>query len=78
MEIPTKSERIRERLFECIHNGMIETPDLVQIFEVIGNDYLNCQTLSNYARNKGISYNGAKLQKNITKINGTKFIIDNE
>jgi len=78
METPTKSARIRERLFECIHNGMIDTPDLVQIFEVIGNDYLNCQTLSNYARNNGISYNGAKLQKNITKINGSKFIIDND
>jgi len=78
METPTKSVRIRERLFECIHNGMIDTPDLVQIFEVIGNDYLNCKTLSNYARNKSISYNGAKLQKNTTKVNGIKFIIDND
>ena len=78
METPNKSVRIRERLFECIHNGVIDTPDLVQIFEVIGNDYLNCQTLSNYARNMGISYNGAKLQKNTTTINGMKFIINNE
>ena len=72
-----KSVQIRERLFELIHNGEIEKADLVQIFEHTG-AILNAQTLSNYARENGISYNGAKRQKETASIDGVKFIIKND
>lgn len=39
---------------------------------------LNLQTLSDYAKNRSMSYNGAKKQKNIIKLGNVKFIIDNE
>jgi hypothetical protein len=50
--------------------------DLVQIIEQCGS-YLNLRTISYYAKEAGMSYNGAKKhRKNVTIFN-TKFIIDN-
>ena len=70
-----RSQIIRERLFECIHNGEICNEDLVKIVEHCFT-ILNLQTLSDYARNNNISYNGAKLQPHII-LGKIKFIIDN-
>ena len=72
-----RSQLIRERLFECIHNGEINNADMVKIIEhcfII----LNLQTLSDYAKTHNISYNGAKLRKNNIILANVKFIIDNE
>ena len=72
-----RSALIRDRLFECIHNGELNNDDLVQIFEHVG-VILNLQTLSGYSRQENISYQGAK-KRNKTSINigGVNFIIDN-
>lgn len=72
------SELIRERLFECIHNGELSNDDLVKIIEHVS-DILNLQTLSNYAKNQNISYNGAKKRR-LEKVNiaGELMIVDNE
>lgn len=73
----SRSELIRERLFECIHNGELTNEDIIKITEhcfII----LNLQTLSDYSRNRKISYNGAKCQKNIIVLGNVKFIVDNE
>ena len=56
-----RSELIKNRLIECIHNGELENTDLVQIFEHVGK-ILNLKTLSNYAKDNGITYNGAKVR----------------
>ena len=73
-----RSTKIKERLFECIHNCELENCDLVQIFEHIG-IILNLKTLSNYARSKNISYNGALKRKNEkTSIDNIIFIINNK
>lgn len=73
-----RSIKIRERLFECIHNGELENSDLVQIFEHIG-IILNLKTITNYAKANNISYNGAlKRKTDKTKIDKVEFIIDNE
>jgi hypothetical protein len=74
-KLSNRGDLIVQRLFECIHNGELETTHLVQIFEFIGNDYLNCRTLSNWARENGKSYNGAKLQKNKVFIDGVTLVI---
>jgi hypothetical protein len=72
-----RSIKIRERLFECIHNGELENSDLVQIFEHIG-IILNLKTISNYAKAEKISYNGAlKRKTQRVKIDNIDFIIDN-
>jgi hypothetical protein len=76
--MPERSAKIRERLFEVIHNGEINNGDLVQIFEHIG-IILNLQTISNYAKSEKISYNGAlKRKTEKVTINSVEFIINND
>jgi hypothetical protein len=73
-----RSAKIRERLFEVIHNGEIENSDLVQIFEHIA-IILNLQTITNYAKSEKISYNGAlKRKTERATIDNVEFIINNE
>lgn len=72
----SRSELIRERLFECIHNGELTNEDVVKIADYCFK-ILNLQTLSDYSKNKNISYNGAKCQKDIVVMGNVKFIIDN-
>lgn len=50
---------------------------LVQFIEQAG-EYLNLQTISNYAKDNEMSYNGVKKCRNIVKIFNIKFVIDNE
>jgi hypothetical protein len=58
-------------------NNMLSNDDLVQIIEQCGM-YLNLKTISNYAKYKGISYNGAKNYRTVVNIFDIKFIIDND
>lgn len=51
--------------------------DLVKIIEQAGS-YLNIRTISNYAKESGMSYNGAKKHRQNVTIFNTKFIIDND
>ena len=78
MSNTSRSTIIRERLFECIHNGELENYDLVKIFEHIGT-ILNVCSLTEYAKRNGISYQGA-LKRNLTSyiFGGLKFVTDNE
>ena len=72
----SRSELIRNRLFECIHNSEIDSSDLVQIFEHTGK-ILNATTVQGYANRYGINYNGAlKRNPKAVKINELKIIID--
>lgn len=74
----SRSMLIRDRLFECIHNGEIDHQDLVQIFKHLM-DILNISTLSDYARINKISYQGALKRKlEILDYRGIKLIIDND
>ncbi len=57
--------------------GNLDNEDLVQIIELAGS-YLNIATISDYAKQNNISYNGAKKYRTIKKIFNTKFVIDNE
>ena len=69
--------KIKNRLSYNIQNNELTNEELIQIIEHIGY-YLNIRTISDYAKNNSISYNGAKkFRKNVT-IFGVKFIIDNE
>ncbi|MGC3979051.1 MAG: hypothetical protein QM751_12995 [Paludibacteraceae bacterium] len=66
------------KLFSNFEAGYISNTQLVQIIEQAA-QYLNLQTLSDYSKNQGISYNGAKKRSlSYTVIGGVKFIIDNE
>lgn len=66
---------VRNRIINDIHNDSLNTKDKVLIFELLKND-LNPKTISNYAKNHSMSYNGVKKCRDKIDINGIKFIID--
>lgn len=67
---------ICKHLSERIENGEIDNDGMVQIIEHVGG-YLNLQTISDYAKENGKSYNGVKKCRVIRKIFNVKFVIDN-
>ena len=68
---------IKDRLFACIHKGELNNDDLVQIFEHVA-IILNIKTLSQYAKDENISYQGAiKRNLKVYKFNGLKLVTDN-
>lgn len=69
--------KICEHLSGRIEAGELGNNDIIQIIELCGS-YLNIQTISDYARFNGISYNGAKNYRTAVQIFGVKFIIDNK
>jgi len=64
------------KLGQSIELGNWSNDALVQLIELTG-DYLNLQTISDYAKSQNLSYNGVKKTRNIVKIKNVKFVIDN-
>lgn len=67
---------LAQRLEKYIYENEVSNEDLVQIIEVAG-AYLNLRTISDYARDKNLSYNGVKKYRKITtlfKVNKIYFI----
>lgn len=58
-------------------NNEIDNNALLQLIELCGN-YLNLQTIPNYAKENNISYNGAKNYREVVELFNVKFVIDNE
>lgn len=77
MQLTEKQQESIERFEKFIINGNSEPEYLVQIIELAGN-YLNLQTISDYAKEFGISYNGVKKTRNIKELFNVKFVIDND
>ena len=69
------------RLEVNLHKYVMQADDpnefLVQIIELSGS-YLNLQTISDYAKDHNLSYNGVKNCRNIITLFNTKFVIDNK
>jgi hypothetical protein len=63
-------------LSQRIEAGELTNEDMVQLIELVGS-YLNLTTISDYAKQNNISYNGAKKFRNVAKIFNVKFVIDN-
>ena len=59
-----------------VDQNMLSNEDLIDIIKTCG-AYLNLCTISDYARDKNISYNGAKNFRESIDIFGVKFIVDN-
>ena len=71
-----KQQEIIDLISNNFQNNNIDNSDLVQIIELCGN-YLNLQTISDYAKNNNISYNGVKKCRKIIKLFNVKLVIDN-
>ena len=56
--------------------GKLDNSELVQIIELCGS-FLNLQTISQYAKDHGKSYNGVKKHRNVIELFGCKLVIDN-
>lgn len=64
-------------IHENVVKGNLSNDELVQLIEQCGS-YLNLKTIPDYAKEKGISYNGAKKFRCVVKFFNVKFIVDNE
>ena len=67
---------ICEHIQQQFESGKLNNDNLVQIIEHIGG-LLNLQTISDYAKENSMSYNGVKKFRNVINLFGVKFVIDN-
>ena len=67
---------ICEHIQQQFESGKLNNDNLVQIIEHIGG-LLNLQTISDYAVENSMSYNGVKKFRNVINLFGVKFVIDN-
>lgn len=70
-------EKVISRLHNLITENQLSNECLVQIIEVCGL-YLNLCTISKYAKDNNMSYNGVKNHREVKNILGLKFVIDND
>jgi len=69
-------DKILKNIYLGIEQCLLSNDELVQIIDQSGS-FLNLQTISDYAKENKISYNGAKKFRKTVKIFNVKFIIDN-
>ena len=65
-----------ENFEKAIINGKFSTEGLVHFFELCG-QYLNVCSLTEYAKQNRLSYNGAKKRKQTRNLNGIKYLVNN-
>jgi len=70
-------ENINTLISNNFETGKLNNSDLIQIIELCGM-YLNLKTIPEYAMQNKMSYNGVKKFRNIVKIFGCKFVVDND
>lgn len=66
-----------QKLGESIHAGKWSTDALVELFKLAG-EYLNVQTIPNYAKSMGLSYPGVIKTRKVTELFDVKWIIEND
>jgi len=74
MKLSKDEELMLLRLEKRINTKGVSKEFLVQLFELSGL-YGGFETISNYGKIYGISYNGVKKTRNIKTIRGVKFVI---
>lgn len=77
MQNISKINKLLNFIAEKFETNQLDNTDLVQIIEHCG-DYLNLMSISDYAKENGMSYNGVKNHREIITIFNQKFVLDNE
>lgn len=77
LEPQENHDKIADCICRLMSKGGLENEHLVQLSELCL-AYLNAETIPNYAKQKGLSYNGVKKTRDIREIRGVKFVIDND
>lgn len=75
--ISSNGEKLLSFLDDKMHSVEFTNNDLVQFIELVGK-YLGLKTISDYAKENNMSYNGVKKFRKTAKILNVKFVIDNE
>jgi hypothetical protein len=70
-------EDIKQIIGDMVQDDELSNDELVQIIEHCGM-YLNLKTVSDFAKDNEMSYNGVKKFRNVVKIFNVKFVIENE
>lgn len=77
LTIKEKNEKLKTFIFQKFQDGELNNDALVQLIAQAGN-YLNLQTISDYAKTHKMSYNGVKNNRTIITLFNVSFVIDNE
>ena len=77
LTIKEKNEKLKTFIFQKFQDGELDNDALVQLIAQAGN-YLNLQTISDYAKTHKMSYNGVKNNRTIITLFNVSFVIDNE
>ena len=76
-DIKQNTKKLLRFVSEKFETDHLDNDSLVQLIELAA-DYLNLQTVSDYARTYKMSYNGVKNHRNIVTIKNVKFVFDNK
>lgn len=77
MESPVNKRHL-DKIEEYVYKAMLKDDlNLVQVFERL-QVYANLKTITNYAKDNKLSYNGVKKHRKIIKLFGCRFVADNE
>jgi hypothetical protein len=71
------NDAILQEVEDEILCGDLDNDGMIKLAEMCLS-YLNAQTISDYAKLHGLSYNGVKKTREIVKIRNVKFVIDND
>ena len=77
VDIQRNADKLEIFIAEKFETGQINNSSLVQIIELCGG-YLNLQSISDYAKDNNMSYNGVKHHRKIINLFGNKYVIDND
>lgn len=75
-EIELNTKKLLDLIADKFVTDNIDNNSLVQIIELCGG-FLNVRTISKYASENKMSYNGVKKFRNIINLFGMKLVIDN-
>jgi hypothetical protein len=77
VDIKENTDKLIAFICKKYESGELDNESLVELFKVIG-IYLNLQTIPDYAKTHGMTYEGVKRGRRIEEIYGIKFVIDND
>ena len=79
MELTEYESKVVNRIGQLCHDGVLSNCAMVQIIELMGNDFLQLKTIQQYADDLNISYQAARKHKiQHATLFGKKLIIDNQ
>ena len=77
INIQYNTDKLLAFVSQKYQTGELDNNSLVEFIKLSGS-YLNLKTIPDYAKEKGMSYEGVKKFRNTKEIFNVKFVIDND